>query len=78
MFTLRFAFSKVSVVKSLRFQSAFLKVSVYAAEQCERKVKTDTFYPFSLESRAMKQKFVLSSDKILHTKYDSYQQKGIN
>ena len=51
------AFSKVSVFdvhtafcvfKSLRFQkypfsSAFSKVSVFIAEQCERKAKTDTF-----------------------------------
>ena len=38
-----FAFSKVSVFKSIRFQSAFSKVSVFIAEQCERKAKTGTF-----------------------------------
>ena len=36
-------FSKASVFKSIRFQSAFSKVSVFIAEQCERKAKTDTF-----------------------------------
>ena len=48
----KYPFSKVSdfgvhtafcVFESLRFQSAFSKVSVFAAEQCECKVKTDTF-----------------------------------
>ena len=38
-----FGFSKVSVFKSINFQSAFSKVSVFIAEQCERKANTDTF-----------------------------------
>ena len=38
----------------LRFQKSPLsKVSVFAAEQCERKVNTDTFLSVSLESGAM-------------------------
>ena len=43
VFSVHIAFSKVFVFKSLRFQSAFSKVSIFAAEQCERKVNTDTF-----------------------------------
>ena len=33
--------------KSLRFQSAFSKVSVFTVEECERKAKMDTVYRFS-------------------------------
>ena len=38
-----FGFSKASVFKSHRFQSAFPKVSVFKVEQRERKAQTDTF-----------------------------------
>ena len=39
------SFSKRTVFQIYAFSSAFLNSSVFTAEQCERKAKTEKFYP---------------------------------